>query len=140
MGSVIDTNVFIGACLGTGAASSVVRACLQGEVQPLMGVALMAEYEDVLARDELLAACRISRDEREELLNIFVARCEWTRVYFAWRPNLADEADNHLIELAVAGAAGFVVSRNLCDLARGELVFPGLRCLGPAAFLKEISV
>lgn len=33
-------------------------------------------------------------------------------MYFAWRPNLADEAGNHLIELAVAGAAGFVVSRN----------------------------
>jgi len=138
--AVIDTNVFIGACLGTGAASSVVRACLQGKVQPLMGVALMAEYEVVLARDELMAACRLSRGEREELLDIFIARCEWTRVYFAWRPNLADEADNHLIELAVAGAAGFVVSRNLRDLARGELKFPGLRCLDPAAFLKEILV
>jgi len=58
--SRIGTNVFIGACLGTGAASSVVRACLQGEVQPLVGVALLAEYEDVLARDEVMAACRLS--------------------------------------------------------------------------------
>jgi len=74
--AVIDTNVFIDACLGTGAASSVVRACLQGEVQPLMGVALMAQYEDVLARDELMAACRLSRDKREELLDIFIALYE----------------------------------------------------------------
>jgi len=105
-----------------------------------MGVALLAEYEDVLARDALLAASRLSRGEREELLDIFIARCEWTRVYFAWRTNLADEADNHLIELAVIGAASFVVSRNLRDLARAELKFPGLRCLDPVAFLKELFV
>ena len=136
--AVIDTNVFVGACLGRGAASDVVRACLRGAVQPLMGAALMAEYEDVLARESLMAGSRLSLEERDELLDIFIARCEWTRVYFVWRPNLPDEADNHLIELAVAGAASFVVTRNLRDLNRAELKFPGLRCFDPAAFLKEI--
>lgn len=136
---VVDTNVFISACLGTGSAATVVRLCLTGSLQPLMGAALLAEYEDVLARAELMEGSRLTRAEREELFDIFVARCEWTRVYFAWRPNLPDEADNHLVELAVAGAAGFIVSRNLRDLVRGELKFPGLRCLDPAAFLKEIN-
>jgi predicted nucleic acid-binding protein len=42
-------------------------------------------------------------------------------VYFGWRPNLPDEADNHLVELAVAGRASFVVTRNLRDLTRAEL-------------------
>ena len=137
--ALIDTKVYVGACLGAGAAASVLRACLLGAVQPLMGVALSAEYEDLMARDELVAASRPSRAEREDLWDIFIARCEWTRVYFAWRPNLPDGADNHLIELAVAGAADIVVSRNLRHLARGELKFPGLRCLDPAAFLKEIT-
>ncbi len=136
---MIDTNVFVGACLGQGAAAQVVRACLVGTVQPLMGAALLAEYEDVLSRDTLMSRSRLSAAEREELLDIFIARCEWTRVYFTWRPNLPDEADNHLIELAVAGAAGFVVTRNLRDLNRAELSFPGLRCLAPAPFLKEIA-
>lgn len=58
-------------------------------------------------------------------------------MYFGWRPNLPDEGDNHLIELAVAGNAGFIV--NLRDLARAELQFPGLRALDPAAFIREIS-
>ena len=135
---VVDTNVFVGACLGTGSAAAVIRLCLTGELNPLMGAALLAEYEDVLGRDELMGGSRLTRAEREELFDIFVARCEWTRVYFAWRPNLPDEADNHLVELAVAGAAGFIVTRNLRDLVRGELRFPGLRCLDPASFLKEI--
>jgi uncharacterized protein len=137
--AVIDTNVFVGACLGTGAAWQVVAACLKGAVKPLMGTALLAEYEDLLARDALMTSSRLSRDERHELLDIFLSCCDWTRVYFVWRPNLQDEADNHLIELAVAGAASFVVTRNLRDLNRAELKFPGLRCVDPASFIKEIK-
>ncbi len=137
--AVIDTNVFVGACLGQGAAAHVVRACLTGAVQPLMGAALLAEYEDVLARDALMRGSHLSAAERAELLDIFIACCEWTRVYFTWRPNLRDEADNHLIELAVAGSAAFIVTRNLRDLNGAELAFPGLRCTAPATFLKEIN-
>ncbi len=133
---VIDTNVFIGACLGTGAASRVIAACLRGEAQPLIGSALLAEYEDVLGRQALFARCRLSAPERAELLDIFLAQCEWTRVYFGWRPNLPDEADNHLVELAVAGRASHVVTRNLRDLNRAELVFPGLHCVSPETFLQ----
>lgn len=105
-----------------------------------MGAALLAEYEDVLGRDALFAGCRLSAPERGELLDIFLATCEWTRVYFGWRPNLPDEADNHLIELAVAGRAGFVVTRNLRDFTRAELAFPGLRCVSPENFLQGGSL
>lgn len=77
---VIDTEVFIGACLGTGAASQVIAACLAGKCQPLMGVALIAEYEDVLNREALFAKCRLSRAERTELLDIFLATCQCSRV------------------------------------------------------------
>jgi len=137
---VIDTNVFVGACLGTGASAGVIAACLHGRALPLMGTALLAEYEDVLGRETLFDGCRLSDGERSELLDIFLARCEWIHVYFGWRPNLPDEADNHLIELAVAGRASHVVSRNLRDLARAELTFPGLRCVSPEGFLHQGSL
>lgn len=136
---VIDTNVFVGACLGQGASRRIVAACLQGKCLPLMGAALFAEYEDVLARADLFESSRLTAAEREELLDIFLAVCHWTRIYFAWRPNLPDEADNHLVELAVAGGARFVVTRNLRDVARMELRFPELRVLSPEDFLKEIK-
>ncbi len=136
---VIDTNVFVGACLGQGASRRIVAACLQGEYLPLMGAALFAEYEDVLARADLFESSRLTAAEREELLDIFLAVCHWTRIYFAWRPNLPDEADNHLVELAVAGGARFVVTRNLRHVARMELRFPELRVLSPEDFLKEIK-
>lgn len=135
---VVDTNVFVGACLGTGASNAVVASCLRGQHAPLMGAALLTEYEDVLGRAELFRGCRLSESEREELLDIFLASCRWTRIYFAWRPNLPDEADNHLVELAVAGGASHIVTRNLRHLRGMELSFPGLAAVTPEQFLKEM--
>lgn len=134
---VIDTNVFVGACLGQGAARSVIAACLDGRCGPLMGAALLSEYEDVLSRKDLFKNCRLSLRERGDLFEAFLSVCTWTRVYYLWRPNLADEGDNHLIELGVAGNARYVVTRNLKDLKKAELLFPGLRILSPDALLKE---
>ncbi len=134
---VVDTNVFIGACLGIGASSAVVAACLQKRAVPLMGSALLAEYEDVLGRRSLFARSRLSAKERSELLDIFLAHCEWTRIYFGWRPNLRDEADNHLIELALAGGASHVVTRNVRHVGRMELRFPQLFVVTPEKFIKE---
>lgn len=134
---VVDTNVFVSACLGSGPANQVVRMALTGQCRPLMGAALFSEYQDLLGREPLWLASPLTRAEREELFEVFLATCQWTRVYFAWRPNLADEGDNHLIELAVAGGASVIVSRNLRDLMRGQLQFPQLQVMDPAGFLKE---
>jgi predicted nucleic acid-binding protein len=122
--------------LGTGAASQVVAMCLSGRVQAVMGTALFAEYEDVMGREALFEKCRLNAAEREDLLDIFLATCHWVRVYFGWRPNVRDEADNHLIELAVAAGAAFVVTRNVRDFANMELSFPGIQILTPEVFLK----
>ncbi len=135
---VIDTNVFVGACMGVGASNAVVRACLEHQLVPLMGVALLTEFEATLSRDELFAKSRLDAAERSVLLDTFLALCEWTRVYFLWRPNSKDESDNHLIELAVAGDADVVVTRNLRDLRGAELRFEPLRILSPEDFLKEL--
>ena len=135
---VIDTNVLVGACLGTGASSYVIEACVRGQCQPLIGNALLAEYEDVFGRVDLFASSLLNADERDELLDVFFARSVWTRVYFSWRPNSPDEADNHLVELAVAGSAEFIVTRNLRDLRRMELKFPQIKIISPEDFLKEI--
>jgi uncharacterized protein len=136
---VLDTSVFVSALLGpTGASRAVLRACLSGRVRPLMGAALFAEYESLLSRTELFERCHLDLAEREAVLNALLSVCRWTRIYYGWRPNLRDEGDNHLIELAVAGGAEAIVTNNVRDLRSGELHFPGLRILQPADLLKEI--
>ncbi len=75
--------------------------------------------------------------DRAALLDAFLAACEWVEIAFLWRPNLPDESDNHVVELAVAGNAGCIVTGNARDVAAGELRFPGLRVLAPGDWLKE---
>lgn len=139
MSIVVDTNVFVGACLGTGAPNEVISACLQGRYKPLIGTALLAEYEDVLNRKDLFRKSRLTPAEREELLDIFLATCHWTRIYFGWRPNLPDEGDNHLVELAVAGGAEYIVTRNIRDFQDMELKFPELTVVTPKQLLNEVA-
>jgi predicted nucleic acid-binding protein len=81
----------------------------------------------------------ISSEERDTLFAAFLSVSEWIRVYFLWRPNLPDKGDDHLIELAVAGGAGAIVTNNLSDLRGGELRFPYLKILTPNQFLKSLS-
>ena len=99
---------------------------------------LLAEYEAVLNRPGLLEHSPLSAIEQEDLLDIFLARCQWIRIFYGWRPNLPDEGDNHLIELAVAATAEAIVSRNTRDLDRPELRFPSLAILSPEQFLADL--
>ena len=123
-----------------GASNAVVSSCLRGEHLPLMGTTLLFEYEDVLSRERLFRKCRLSAAERVELLDIFLAVCRWTHIYFAWRPNLPDETDNHLVELAVAGGATKIVTRNVRDLRGAELKFAQFAAVTPEQFLREVKL
>ena len=134
----MDTNVFVAATLSaSGASREVLRRCLLGRYKPLMGQALFTEYESVLARPELFLRSPISSKERDALWAAIISRCLWVRVYYLWRPNLPDEADNHVVELAIAGNAEAIVTHNTRDFAQTELRFPELRVLTPSALIGE---
>ena len=133
----MDTNVFIAAMLSpSGENRDTLRACLEGRAHPLMGTALFHEYEDVMLRPDPMWKSPLRPEERQTLFEAFLSVCEWVKVYFLWRPNLPDEGDNHLLELAIAGGADTIVTNNVRDVRRGELSFPSLQILTPAEFLK----
>ena len=137
---VVDTNVFVGALKGeSGANRRIVRFCLEGRIEPLMGTALFAEYESVLARRGLFRDCPLDEGERNELLDGFLSVCRWAPVYYLWRPNLRDEADNHLVELAAAGGASVIVTNNVRDFEGEHMDFLGIRAITPGTFLKELE-
>ena len=134
---VLDTNILVAALLrGGGSARAVLRACLRGAYLPVIGPALLAEYEDVMGRSALFEHSVLGPRDREAVLDALLSRCRWVEVFYAWRPNLPDEADNHLIELAVAAQADVIVTRNLRDVTRGEVKFPMLRVLPPERCLE----
>jgi putative PIN family toxin of toxin-antitoxin system len=134
---VVDTDVWVAGACGSGHANRVLRLCLEGHFIPLMGAALLAEHEVVLGRESIWRKARLTAAEREALLDVFLSICQWTRIYYAWRPNLGDEADNHLMELAVAGRADYLVTRNVRHLRGGELGFPHISVVTPTQLFKE---
>jgi putative PIN family toxin of toxin-antitoxin system len=136
---VADTNVLVSACIGRGPASKVIGACLDGRLVPFLSGPLLLEYRDVLSRTEPFANGRMSATERIALLEIFVSRCHWRTAHFKWRPNLVDEADNHLIELAISANAHILVTSNIRDFEKAELRFPHIKIETPAATVRRLE-
>jgi len=102
---------------------------------PVFGNARWLEYEDLPGRPiwpDLTTA-----DERLQILAALARAGRWVTLYYGWRPNLPDEADNHLIELAVAAGAQAIVTHNIRDVGRGELRWDALAILTPARFLER---
>ena len=139
---VVDTNVLVSAIVSperaARAARAVLRLSLEGRVRPLRGNALFAESEDVLGRDDLFARAPIGEADRTVLVDAFLAVCDWVAIAYLWRPNLRDEADNHLVELAVAGSAAWIVTADR-DLGSGEMRFDQIRIGSPGAFLAAME-
>jgi putative PIN family toxin of toxin-antitoxin system len=135
---VVDTNVFIGAIVGSqGLNRELIRRCLLGEYQPLMGNALYLEYEAVMNRQDIIDKCQLEQSVIEQLLDGFLSVSKWVNIYYSWRPNLRDEGDNHVIELAIAGNAQIIATNNLRDFRGCELTFPQVQILNPYQIIKS---
>ena len=131
---VIDTNVFVaGLRSGGGASREIIRLALTGKIKPIFGNALWLEYEDLLGRD--IWTNSTSDSERRQVLSALIKVGQWVTVYYGWRPNLPDEADNHLIELAIAGGAVVIITHNIRDIKRGELL-NSIKVQSPSDFLE----
>lgn len=103
---VVDTSIVISALIGKqGPSRAVLRKCLNGVYRPLISNPLFLEYEAVSNRETIRTRSPLSASEIRELLNAFYNICEWVSIYYLWRPNLQDEDDNFLLELAIAGNA-----------------------------------
>lgn len=134
---VIDTSVMISALIGKrGASREVIRRCLTGGYLPLISNPLFQEYEDVSSRKRVRETCPLGAKEIRDLLNAFYSVCSWVPIYYLWRPNLKDEDDNFLIELALAGNCRTIVTNNVKDLEAAELKFKNLRILTPQRILR----
>jgi putative PIN family toxin of toxin-antitoxin system len=136
---VIDTNIIVSALISRSGSYSrkIIEKVFKNEITPLMGEALFNEHIEVASRQDIFKSCILNEKEREELLQAYMKCCRWCRIYYNWRPNLQDEGDNHIIELAVGGGASYIITKNVKDLKSGELVFDTLRIVTPDEFIEE---
>lgn len=135
---VLDTNVLLSAFINPdGRPREVIRGCLTGRWIPIVSTGLFVEYEDVLFRPTSLEAARASKEEIEAVFNALMSVSEWHRISWLWRPNLRDEADNMVVEAAIAGDARYLVTGNGKDFKGGQLTFDSFELVSPAELLER---
>ena len=137
MNIVIDTNVWISALISkNGVSREVIRWALLEKIAPQISTTLFLEYEDVMRREKIQALCSLSIEKQEELFHAFLSTCKWNEIFYLWRPNLDDENDDFLIELAVASNSSVIVTDNIKDIEHGELKFD-IEVLTPKQFVER---
>lgn len=141
MNIILDTNILVGACLGSRFDNLVIRSCLTGVFTPLVSHSLLFEYEDLIGRESVFShPVALNIEERDVLFNALYSVCRLVDVSYLWRPNLKDEGDNFIIELAVAGNAQYIVTKNLKDFKQSELIFDGFSVVTPKDLLEKKNV
>ncbi|MEO0852994.1 MAG: putative toxin-antitoxin system toxin component, PIN family, partial [Cyanobacteria bacterium J06648_11] len=109
--TVIDTNiVYAGLYSSKGASHQVLKAVLAKRVQPVMSVALLFEYEDVLKRSSQQLG--IEHDDIDSLLDVICSLCLVQKIHYLWRPFLPDPKDDFVLELAVASGFKSITTGN----------------------------
>lgn len=103
----------------------------------LASVPLFLEYEAVLKRPEQLAAGRRSAAMIDAFLDALTLRVEPVHLFYLWRPQLRDPADEMVLETALNGRAEALVTFNIDDFTAARRF--ALPVLTPASFLQQLN-
>jgi putative PIN family toxin of toxin-antitoxin system len=113
---VVDTSVIAaGLRSQLGASNRILTLVAERQLVPLVTTALFLEYEDVLNRPEQRLATGMAIEDVAGFLAALASAAEPVDVHFMWRPQLADPADELVLEAAVNGRASAIVTHNVRD-------------------------
>jgi putative PIN family toxin of toxin-antitoxin system len=135
---VLDTNILVAASRSRlGASFALLQALRQRRFVALVSVPLALEYEAVLCRPEQLKAS--GRDEwmTRAFLDALCLCVEPVHLHYLWRPQLRDAADEMVLETALNGRAGALVTLNVDDFAPAANF--RLPVLTPGKFLRQLN-
>src|ERR1035437_9430550 len=120
-----------------GASRQLLISALDREIEVLVSVPLMLEYEAVLTRPEHLDASGLTAGQVNEVLDALAKVLTPVHLRFLWRPRLKDPADEMVLETAVNGSADRLVTFNMRHLADAAREF-GIRVARPSDARREI--
>lgn len=135
----VDTNVFFQALhKPQGASNKIIKLARQQKIIIALSIPVFTEYRDVLLRKGSLEKFNLANKEIIAFLGFLAILGKPHDIFFLWRPNLRDEADNMFIELAVASRSEWLITSNIRDFTiDNELLHDGLKIGTPAQFLSE---
>ena len=133
---VLDKNILFAGLYSTfGASYQVLRALTVGKIQPVLSVALLFEYEDVLKRNSRKLG--LTHWDIDAFLDNMCNLVSFQKIHYLWRPFLPDPKDDHVLELAVASQVKTITTFNAKDY-KGIDKF-GVKIISPKQLLEEIE-
>ena len=134
--TILDTNIiFAGLYSLFGASFQVLRAVTAGKIQPVLSVALLFEYEDVLKRNSRKLG--LTHWDIDAFLDNICALSSFQKIHYLWRPFLPDLKDDHVLELAVASQVKKIATFNVKDFKDVDKF--GVKIISPKQLLEEIG-
>jgi putative PIN family toxin of toxin-antitoxin system len=130
---LLDTNVVVtGVRSRNGAAFRLLSLVGTGRFEICLSVPVVLEYETVLLERLHLTATDVG-----DLLDYCCSVAKQQEIHYLWRPYLKDPKDDLILEAAVAGGCGAIITYNRRDFGGAEKF--GVRILTPAEFLRRIG-
>lgn len=134
---VLDTNVLVTARRSARGASHRLLARINtGRFEVYVSTALLLEYQEVLLRQRHMLGLRT--EEIEALLDSLAFATVHQDIYFRWGDYTRDVDDAHVLALAVAASAHYLVTYNDRDFPDVERAF-GIRVVTAREFLEQIG-
>jgi putative PIN family toxin of toxin-antitoxin system len=134
---VLDTNVLIAALRSRTGASFRLLSLLdtRPDIQVHLSVPLVLEYEQVGKRQA--GELDLEAQDIDDVLDYLCQVAVRHDIYYLWRPVLRDPKDDMVLEVAVAGECGTIVSYNKRDF-EGASRF-GIAVVTAREFLERIG-
>lgn len=134
----IDTNVLFQALYHSGGAShAIIGLVRDGGLRLALSHQVLLEYEAVLTRPKNLKKFGRDRDDVLMVLRFLAMVSEKFEPRYLFRPNLKDEDDNMFVELAVVSQSRYLVTNNVRDFRRNDLIFMSFAAVTPSDFMVE---
>ena len=103
---VLDTDVMVSALRSaSGSSRQLLLAGIDRRIELVVTAPLMLEYEAVMKRPDHLLAAGADEAAVDVILDMVAATAHAIDVHYLWRPQLADIADELVLEAAVNGRA-----------------------------------
>jgi len=133
----LDTNILYQALMSTtGASHFILQQVRNRRIQIALSVPVFLEYKDVLTREKSLKDFKIQLNDVDKFLRFVAYIGKTFEIYYLFRPNLKDERDNMIEELAITSQSDYLLTSNIKDFKNAELKLDELKVITPGEFVK----
>ena len=101
-----------------------------------ISVPVFEEYRDVLSRKDNQRRLGLAEESIDSIMHFIAVTGQPTNISYIWRPNLRDEGDNMVVELARASGSRYLITQNVKDFTLGaDMRNDDLHIVTPAEFM-----